>query len=444
VRTAFKWSNTYRFASYAKGSLWIVPFVAITLELIVSRFIQGLDQRLGWTLLGLGLPGANALHQTILTMTMSFTVFTFGSLLVAIQVASGQLTPRVIATTLLRDNTVRYTVGLFVFTMLYALRALNRTEATVEQFTAFTTALLGLVSLVMFLYLIDYAARLLRPSSIVWRIGESAISVLRAVYPQSFGEIAVDAPSTAELGPPLRVVLHEGPSGCVLAVNAEGLVAIAKASGALIEFVPGVGDFVGVDEPLFRIYRAIPAVSDDELRSTVAVGTERTMEQDPTFGFRILVDIALKGLSKAINDPTTAVLAIDQIHRVLRVAGTRRLQHDAITDTTGRLLVIVRTPKWEDYVHLSCREIRLHAGENIQIPRRLRAMIENLMNTLSPARHKALRDELALLDRALEDVFRLPEDLAIARVPDAQGLGGITTPPLTVDRGKPEKVVEAA
>jgi uncharacterized membrane protein len=442
VRTAFKWSNTYRLGSYAKGSLWIVPFVAIALELIVARFISGLDARLGWTLLGLGVSGADALYQTIVTMTMSFTVFTFGSLIVAIQVASGQLTPRVIATTLLRDNTVRYTVGLFVFTMLYALRALNRTEHAVEQFSAFTVGLLGLVSLVMFLYLIDYAARLLRPASIVWRVGESAIAVLQAVYPQRYREDSGATMPTIALGTPLKVVLHEGTSGTVLAVNAEALIKEARASGALIEFVPGVGDFVAVDEPLFRIYRAMPTVSEDELRSCVAVGPERTMEQDPTFGFRILVDVALKGLSKAINDPTTAVLAIDQIHRVLRIAGIRRLQDDAVTDSTGQVLVIIRTPKWDDYVHLACREIRLHAAENIQVARRLRAMIENLIATLPPVRHEALREELDLLDRTIEMVYRFPEDLALARIADPQGLGGIMVPP-PGERTRPMMLVEA-
>jgi uncharacterized membrane protein len=66
--------------------------------------------------------------QTVTTMTLSFIVFTFGSLLVAIQVAGGQLTPRVIATTLLRDNVVRYTVGLFVFSLLFAISVQNRIE----------------------------------------------------------------------------------------------------------------------------------------------------------------------------------------------------------------------------------------------------------------------------------------------------------------------------
>src|SRR3954466_9955681 len=162
---AVSWRHWYGIASYAKSSLWIVPFFAIAIELIVSRFVQGLDKRLGWTLLGLAVPGAQSMYQTIIALTSSFMVFTFGSLLVAIQVASAQMTPRIIAPTLLRDNTVRYTVGLFVFTLLYVASALNRLEESVSQFSAFTAGVLGLASMVMFLYLIDYAARLLRPAS---------------------------------------------------------------------------------------------------------------------------------------------------------------------------------------------------------------------------------------------------------------------------------------
>ena len=432
------WNRWFALASYARASLWIIPFFAIAIELIFSRFIQRLDQILDWKLLGLAVSGATSLYQTIITMTMSFMVFTFGSLLVAIQVASGQLTPRVIATTLLRDNIVRYTVGLFVFTMLYTLRALDRMESTVQQFSVFTSALLGLASLVAFLFLIDYAARLLRPASIVWRVGQSALGVLHAVHPRELGAADEDAPFAPPIGPH-EVVLHEGTSGTVLAVNQQALIAEAKSSGGVIEIVPHIGNFLAADEPLFRLYGAARAIPRELLRAAIAIGPERTMEQDPTFGFRILIDIALKALSKAINDPTTAVLAIDQIHVLLRAAGKRHLQHDQITDAGGRVVVIIRTPNWEDYVHLACREIRIHAGENIQVVRRLRAMIENLIGTLPAARHDALLQELDLLDRMVRDVYRYPEDVALARIADAQGMGGATT-----ERAASVKVVDAA
>ena len=148
------------------------------------------------------------------------------------------------------------------------------------------------------------------------------------------------------------------------------------------------------------------------------------MEQDSTFAFRIIVDIAIKALSKAINDPTTAVLAIDQLQRLLRVVGNRHLYDEEIRDGSGEIRVIFRTPNWEDFVQLTFSEVRLYGAENFQIARRLRAMILNLLQTLPEHHRAALRNELELLDRALEKVYSLPEDLALARVPDPQGLGG--------------------
>jgi uncharacterized membrane protein len=93
------------------------------------------------------------------------------------------------------------------------------------------------------------------------------------------------------------------------------------------------------------------------------------------------------------------------------------------------VLVVVRTPNWPDYVHLAFREIRLHATEHIQIARRLRAMIENLIITLPEVRHAALLAELDLLDRTAQKVYWFEEDLALARIGDSQGLGGVVTQP---------------
>jgi uncharacterized membrane protein len=155
-----------------------------------------------------------------------------------------------------------------------------------------------------------------------------------------------------------------------------------------------------------------------------ALGPERTLEQDPTFAFRIIVDIALRALSPAINDPTTAVLALDQLHRMLRNIGKRNLRTDELFDKSGQLRVVFRTPNWEDFVHLASREIRACGSNHLQIVRRLRAMIENLVQTLPVHRHAALLRELSLLDRDTERIFVYSEDLALARVGDPQGLGG--------------------
>ena len=418
------WKQLYHLRIFLKSSLWVVPLIAIPFELAATRILHRMDGWLGWTILGLGVSGAQAMLNALITATLSFTVFTFGSLLVALQIASGQLTPRIISTVLVRDPVVRYTTGLFIFTLLFSISAINRIQGTVFQLVAFVAACLGILCFAAFLYLIDYAARLLRPISIMGLVGKTGLTVIENVYPDPSLPANQVKSQRHKLGTPDRVIQHRGASEIILAVNLNELLTAAGRSNGVIEFVPQIGDFIAIDEPLFNLYGDARSLDEQELRSTVAFGRERTLEQDPTFAYRIIVDIALKALSPAINDPTTAVIAIDQLHRLLRKAGKQNLHTDAILDKSGRLRVIFRTPNWEDFVHLAFTEIRQCGVQNMQIARRLRAMIENLIQTLPKHRHAVLYRELALLDRDIKKYFVYPEDLALARVGDSQGLGG--------------------
>jgi len=109
---------------------------------------------------------------------------------------------------------------------------------------------------------------------------------------------------------------------------------------------------------------------------------------------------------------------------MLRLVGTRHLRTDELLDRAGRLRVIFRTPNWEDFVHLVFSEVRASGANNLQVVRRLRAMIENLMQTLPRHRLENLELELDLLDRVVEKAFQYPEELALAHIADSQGLGG--------------------
>ena len=220
------------------------------------------------------------------------------------------------------------------------------------------------------------------------------------------------------------MIRHQGASAIVVAVDLEALKAQAERSKGIVEFVPQIGDFVATDDPLFNLYSGACSLDEHALSSRVAFGSERAMDQDPTFAFRIVVDVALKALSPAINDPTTAVLAMDQLHRMLRTVGNRHLRTDELLDRSGQIRVIFRTPNWDDFVYLAFSEIRNCGSNNLQIVRRMRAMIENLVQTLPPNRRDALLRQLSLLDREVERIFTYPEELALARVADAQGLGG--------------------
>jgi len=427
------WNRRYIIKSYIRSSLWLVPFFAVLVYMVVTRITHGIGDWLLHTgridettaFLGLTMAGARSMLETVVTLNLSFVVFTFGSLLIAIQVAGGQYTPRIIATTFLRDNAIRFTVAYFVFTLLFTIRVSARMgNEVVHQFNTFIAGMLGLISIAVFLYLIDYAARMLRPVSIVHRVGMSGIAVIQSVYPLESTTPPCAVESSGSFAAPVRTVANAGTSGIVLAVDLGGLVTQARHANGMIVFVPQVGDFVAADEPLFRLYGGASAIDDRQLRGAVALGSERTLEQDPTFAFRILVDIAIKALSPAINDPTTAVLAIDQLHRLLRQVGLRHVSREEICDKAGERRLVFRTPNWEDFVHLACTEIRHCGASSVQIMRRMRSMLENLMLTLPPHRHYELRKQLELLDREIEEHYTSAEDRALARIPDPQGLGG--------------------
>ena len=184
-------------------------------------------------------------------------MFTFGSLLVAIQVAGGQLTPRIIATTLLRDNVVRYSVGLFVFTLVFAVMALNRLEDKVHEMVAFITACWASRCIVVFLFLIDYAARLLRPVSILARVADEGMHGDRGGLSRSGARDAdeIRRRSTACATAPTRVVAAYGRSEIVLAVDLETLMREARRTerrGRVHARRWAISS--RTDEPLFVLY----------------------------------------------------------------------------------------------------------------------------------------------------------------------------------------------
>ncbi len=418
------WNRWYGIRSYVGSSLWVVPFVALVLEQIALRGVLALSDKVDWTpLWPLSQEATSAALQTIITLSLSFLVFTFGSILVAIQVASGQLTPRIIATALLRDNVIRLTAGLFVFTLLFAIGAVARLDPSGPRLILWLAGFLGLASIGAFLHLIDYAARLMRPGSILWRIAEDGRKVITEVYPRPVQEAdgGLRAPPPGE---PDLTIPHRGSARVVIAVNIPALVAEARRADCLVELVPRVGDFVGVGEPLFRLFGGKEAANVKKLIGSVALAPERTIEQDATFALRVIVDVAIKALSAAINDPTTGVLAIDQLHRLLRMIGQRHLHDEIVADSDGTGRLVLRTPKWDDFVQLACCEIRLYGAGNFQIARRMRAMIEDLIANLPERRHPPLRQELRLLDQTIDRLYLSPEDRALARTPDMQGLGG--------------------
>jgi uncharacterized membrane protein len=418
------WLRRYQLRAFLASSLWIVPVVGMVGALVLAPALRLLDEKARLTLFGFGPEGARAVMGGLVASVFTFVVFVFSILLVAVQIASANLSPRVIAK-MLANRPVRVCLGLMVFTFVYGLSVLGRTEDRVLQLPVAIVVASSLASIVAFLYLIDHLARQLRPVSVVTDVGREGAQVIESIYPEHLLEDGPRprAPVAVTEKAPVIGTVRSRAGGVVLAFDGAGLADIARAGDAVVELVPQVGDFVARGDALFQVRGGRPP-DEEQLLQRIALGPERTMEQDPAFAFRIIVDIAAKALSPAINDPTTAVLAIDQLHHLLHNLGTRRLDTGEVRDRDGRVRVVYRTLDWEAFVDLAATEIRHFGATSIQVVRRLRAMLEDLVVVLPAERRPPLKAELRRLKRSAERAFSDPDDRARAEQGDSQGLGG--------------------
>jgi uncharacterized membrane protein len=417
------WLKRYWIRNYVQDALWILPSLSALAAVALVRFLHWGEVAMGWES-SFHPETARSVLGTMAASMFTFIVFVSSALLVSVQLASSQLTPRIIAL-VFRNPVMRFSLTLFAFTFTFTLATLVRITSLVPAVTSYAAAYSCLVSLGVFLYLIDHVGKALRPSGALRGVATLGRAVIDNVYPQRLAEweeMPAEAASVPR-GEPAYTITSPA-HGVVLAFDIEGLVSLAERADCVVELVPQVGDFVAAEDPLFRVYQGREKLPAGALHESVALGQERTLQQDPAFAFRIMVDIASKGLSPGINDPTTAVLAIDQIHHLLRTLGDRHLADGRVRDRAGRLRLLYRTPDWEDFVHLAVTEIRHYGGSSIQVARRLRAMLQNLSQSLTEKRAAPLRLELAKLHRSSERFFVEPEDRALADISDFQGVGG--------------------
>jgi len=423
---AMSWILRKRLHNFFRSSLWVIPAFSTLAAVLSLPLLRMLDRRLSVEFVHYSPDGARALANIVAAAMLSFVVLFFSVLLLTVQIASSTLSPRVIARPF-RSRTLKTSLGLFVFTLIYSMAVVSRgTEGNIGQLATATVIVLTIFSICVFLYVVEHVSKQLRPVTVMADVALEGLQVIKAVYPRMFEEHSglEGQPNEVSLGAPSRVILHKGKPGVVLAFDVETLVDFAIRGACTIEVVPQVGDFVAIEDPVFRLYGGGTAISSKELLQNIALDRERTLEQDPAFAFRIIVDIASKALSPAINDPTTAVLALDQIHNLLRVVGLRRLDTGLVHDSAGQLRLVYRTPDWEDFVGLAVTEIRQFGANSTQVVRRMRAMLEDLIRLLPPRRSSALRHELDLLKSTVDQGFAVPQDRKRAESPDFQGLGG--------------------
>ena len=391
-----------------RDGLWFIPILVVLGAVALASVSDYLDHAADAApgMFRADASSAQALLSTIAASTLAMTTLVLSITIVALQLASQQFSPRVMRA-FLRDTGPKVALGIFLATTVHALLVLRTVVPETVDHGEFVPRVgvsmsftFMLCSLAAFVYYLHHVAHSIRAVSIMESVTAEARAAIRAidvsdrVHHDSWPDRAPDA-----------VVTSERPPGTLVGIDPDDLVRLAVARGVRIRMLVQVGDYLPSGSPVVAVWTDTPglgAITSADVAPFIGLGHERTMSQDPGFGFRQLVDMAEKALSPAINDPTTAVQAIDRIHDLLRRLAMRP---DAITDfhdAEGTARLAVPAMVWSDYLDLAFDEIRHYGASSLQVQRRLRSAITELEATVAhePARADALVTHRRLLDRS--------------------------------------------
>jgi uncharacterized membrane protein len=369
---------------------------------------------------------AMAVLSAIASGTLPLTGLVFSLAFVMVQFSATAYSPRLVSW-LAGSALMHHALGIFTATFLYALAALAWVDrggtGKVPLLTVWFAILLLLGSVVVFIMLVERLT-MLQITRVLAFAGDQGRAVIARDYRRlGEGETARDAVASAELPPQTQVVLHRGGPLIIQAIDVPGLVALAERESAVVAVAWAVGDTVMEGMPLLRVHGGAAPIAERGLRRLVRLGPERTFAQDPKYALRLLVDIAIKALSPAINDPTTAVQALDQIEDLMLRLGRSDLAAGHARDGSGRLRLVVPVPSWEDFLVLALDEIRYCGANSIQVMRRMRALLQELQLHVPAGRRPALLTYLERVDKGIARTFEDQDDRRDALDPDRQGLG---------------------
>ena len=261
---------------------------------------------------------ASAVLSAIVGAIAALTGFVVTVTVLVVQMATGTFSARYMRLWY-RDPMLKGLLALLVGTLAFSFGLLRRvTNNFVPNLGVSIAGFLLIVNLVLFMVFLDRYLHRLRPV---------AVAMLMAGYVhREFARLRAQAVETPDLlagtfesgDQQPRLVVRSARAGAIQAINGKGLVEWARQHDCLVVLRHQVGDFIPADAVLFEIFgdgESASANDQSRLRGMVALGTERTVEQDPAFAIRIMVDIADKALSAAINDPTTAVQVLASSER---------------------------------------------------------------------------------------------------------------------------------
>jgi uncharacterized membrane protein len=292
----------------------------------------------------------------------------------------------------------------------------------VPLLTIWVAIVLMMVSVVFFVMLVERLG-MLQIARVLAYAGDQGRAVIERNYVRLEGRETEETNRGEDLPAVTQVVVHRGGPAVIQALDIRGLVALAARGEAVVAMALAVGDTVVEGMPLLRVHGGGRPLPERALRRLVRLGAERTFEQDPKYAIRLLVDVAIKALSPAINDPTTAVQALDQVEDLLMRLGSRRLAAGRSRDAQGKIRLVFPNPSWEDFLVLAFDEIRFYGASSIQVMRRMRALLQDLTEHVPPERRSALQNYLERVDKGIRKSFEDVDDRKDALEEDRQGLG---------------------
>jgi uncharacterized membrane protein len=410
---------------HLESSLWFVPVLCVLAGATLSFGTIALDRHFDYEAVPHSLVGgpdsATAILSTVAIAMVSLTALVLTITMVVVQLAMGQFSPRIVQR-ILRDKPSQLAIGLFVATFVHSILAIREVtnegdgSGKVPGIAVVTAFVLVIASIAVLVIYVHHIGQALRVSALIELVGKETRKLLERQYPE-------EAPSPVpDSGSPRVVKARE--SGVITMVGYDELVAEAARVGCVLEFLPALGEFVPAGAPLFQVHETADGLDEERLRKALILKLEPTLDEDVAYGIRLLVDIAERSLAESpLQDPTTAVQAIDRLHDILRQLVRRPFPDGRHRDEAGDVRLIARTMTWDAYVHLAFDEIRLAGAGSPQVVRRLKAALLDL-RTIAPAeRVPILEEQLELLATATARALDDDREVEIALSEDPEGIG---------------------
>jgi uncharacterized membrane protein len=426
------WNTVFRLRQWARGSLWLLPLAGGLLGVLLGSGLIDADQVVHlpsyWTY---SPSTASTVLSAIVGAMAALTGFVVTVTVLVVQMATSTFSARYMRLWY-RDRMLKLLLALLVGTLAFSFTLLRRIESSfVPDLGVSIAGLLVVVDLLLFVVFLDRFLHRLRPVAVAVFVADYVHRDF-ARYATALAAPDVFTGVFEPAGEQPALVIRSTRPGAIQALDIGGLASWAREHRCLVVLRRRVGDFVPAGATLIEIYggAASSRRAEDTLRNMIVLGDERTIEQDPAFAIRIMVDIADKALSPAINDPTTAVQVLNHLSDVLRLIGTTDLSRSRWrAGSAARTGLVIPARSWEDYLTLGVTEIREYGSTAIQVMRRMRAMLEELRGEVRAEHRPAVEEELARLRTTVARTFADSVDLDRANTADPQGIGGRTEPP---------------